>query len=252
VAYFDVTRSDLRYATIYNGKWEVSTIDSRQSVGAYPSIKFDQAGMPAISYYKKSTGDLRLAQWSRGVWTIQTVDDAGDTGRQSSIAIQPNGLVGIAYESSTLGKTRYAAQTSAAAWQISTVDDTSIGGVGFISLAYDLAGRPNVSWYDLWPGDLRYGVFAKNRWYTQTIHSKGAVGLFSSISFDTAGQANIVYYSRQLDSVFVAHGYYGGWAITQLQTGGGNYISSAYDSASDRLAYSWSQSANGVLAVDEM
>jgi hypothetical protein len=253
VAYFDVTRSDLRYATIYQGKWEVSTVDSKQSVGSYPSLKFDKAGMPAISYYKKSTGDLRLAQWSKGVWYLQTVDGAADdSGRQSSIAIQPNGLVGIAYEGTTLGKARYAQQTSATNWAINTIDDTSLGGVGFLSLAYDGAGRPNVTWYDLWPGDLRYAVFNKNRWYTQTIHSSGAVGLFSNITFGNDGLASIVYYSRQLDSVFVAKGYYGGWSFTQLQTGGGNYIASAYDPINNKLAYSWSQTINGVLAVNEV
>ena len=54
VAYFDATSGDLRYASLKGSTWTVQTLDSKGSVGLYPSLQFNENGNPVIAYYRKN------------------------------------------------------------------------------------------------------------------------------------------------------------------------------------------------------
>ena len=62
VAYYDQTNGDLRWAT-YNGtSWSISTLESTNDVGKYPSLAFSSAPQPYISYWDATKKDVRWAR----------------------------------------------------------------------------------------------------------------------------------------------------------------------------------------------
>ena len=249
VAYFDGTRGDLRYAILSGGVWNVQTVDSKNSVGLFPSLKFDSSDHPVIAYYKKTTGDLRIAQSDGTNWNITEVATADDVGRSASLARQPNGLWAIAYENSTAGRLQYAYQTSVSAWQNVTVD-ISTAGISYISLAFDTSGRASISYQETGFGDLKFALNKNGKWTTGTIASKGSVGMYTRLVYGADGIANIFYYSKQLNTLMQAKGYLGNWTITQLQSGGGRFISAVLCARPNTITYTWLDAASQVLRFD--
>ncbi len=247
VAYFDGTRGDLRYAILVNGSWNVQTVDSKNSVGLFPSLKFDSSDHPVIAYYKKTTGDLRVAQFDGTNWNITQVATADDVGRSASLAKQPNGLWAIAYENSTAGRLQYAYQTNASTWQNVTVD-TSTAGISYISLAFDTSGRASISYQETGLGDLKFALNKSGKWTTGTIASKGSVGMYTRLVFGSDGMANIFYYSKQLNTLMLAKGFMGSWTISQLQANGGRFISAAL-APDNTITYTWLDAASQVLTL---
>src|SRR5207253_1566356 len=56
IAYYDATLADLEYARFDGVKWKRSTIDSKNTVGQFPSLAFDPAnGQPVVAYYRKTS-----------------------------------------------------------------------------------------------------------------------------------------------------------------------------------------------------
>ncbi|MFO0795374.1 MAG: hypothetical protein U0586_15085, partial [Candidatus Brocadiaceae bacterium] len=58
---YDVTNSDLKYATNASGSWVKKTVDRRGDVGRDTSIALDTSGKAHISYYDFINGDLKYA-----------------------------------------------------------------------------------------------------------------------------------------------------------------------------------------------
>ena len=70
VAYYDAAEKDLKYARLSGNKWAVATVDGQSGAwGAIPSLAFDSADHPMISYY---AAGRRICSWRRS---------AGDAGR---------------------------------------------------------------------------------------------------------------------------------------------------------------------------
>jgi hypothetical protein len=249
VAYFDGSAGDLRYASLSGGSWDVQPVDWKNSVGLFPSLKFDTSDHPIIAYYKKTTGDLRVAQNSGAGWSIQDIGNTTDNvGRSASLARQSNGLWAVAYENSTSGLLQYAYQSSASHW-INNVVDTSTAGMSYISLAYDTSGRASISYQETGRGDLKFALLKKGRWTTDTIASKGAVGMYSKLVFAADGYANIFYYSKQLNTLMEARGYLGNWDLSLLKNDGGRFISADL-APGGHITYSWLDSASETLQFD--
>ena len=54
ISYYSWTENDLNYAWRLNNKWNIETVESYGSVGAYNSIDIDEEGYPHISYMDRS------------------------------------------------------------------------------------------------------------------------------------------------------------------------------------------------------
>jgi len=236
VAYFNGTRGDLRFASLEGAEWITRTLDAKQSVGLYPSLQFDKNNDPQIAYYHKAKGDLRLARRQNDVWEIRDIDTNGDSGRSPSLAIQANGLFGVAYENSSTGRLKYAYQFNSNRWTTLTVDKTT--GASFISLQFDKFSRPNISYYDATPANLKFARFKNQRWATDTITEDGAVGLYSQLSVEQSGEAVILFYDRNANALQLAVGTLGQWDLTTLQEPGGKFIK-AKRMGGDRITYSY-------------
>lgn len=242
IAYFDGTRGDLKYAAQRDGGFVTETLDSRGSVGQYPSTLFLKENRPVIAYFHRTRGDLRLAERREGgAWLISDIDrDVNDRGRHASLAINSFGRLGVAYEDSTTGKLKYGMQTTNG-WLLETVDNDT-RGVAYISAAFDARDRLAVSYYDAHPADLKYAITNdpfRPAWRTVTVSRKGAVGLFSRLSFDASGDANIVYYQRNADALFLASGSVTRMVAKRIQAAGGRFSASTIRPDTGAIVYTY-------------
>jgi hypothetical protein len=71
------------------------------------------------------------------------------------------------------------------------------------------------------------------------VAAKGTVGLYSNLLIDPdTGASDILYYSKNSDTVARAVSTRTGWSITQMTTDGGRWISRAVDASDEQtLAY---------------
>ena len=249
IAYFDGTAGDLKYATQDGSTWDVQTLDSKKSTGLYPSLAFDSQNHPLIAYYRKTSGDLRLATFDGSEWSWSDIDTQDDVGRSASLAIADDGTVGVAYADSTFGQLKYASSADdGQTWTLTTVDPTL--GVSFISLKFDDKDRPNISYYDATPANLKYALLDSGQWSSETIDSFGAVGLYSQLIVPPGGgDLSILYFDRPRHALRLATGHFGDWTITDLQHAGGRYIAATLDRDQITIAYTWSDRAEETLAV---
>lgn len=252
VAYFDGIEGDLEYASFDGAKWTLETVDWKHSVGLYPSMRFDQSNRPVISYYHKGEGDLRLARREPdgSGWDINIIDADSNVGRANSMAIDAAGNIGVAYADTWTGELKFIRE-SAGAWGKAVVDNT-IPAAGWMSLAFDNANRPAIAYYDADPANLKFAAQApKGWWVTETLTSKGAVGLYPKLAFDEAGAANIIYYNRSQNLTMLARGTIGGWGFDVLQQGGGRYIS-LVNRPGGGITYSWFNTDEYALHVNDV
>jgi len=76
IAYTDVVRRLVKYATKKNGKWLLTAVDSVAGVG-YPDrngIALDSRGIPYLSYYDAGSGVLKIAHQDGEKWFVEAVD----------------------------------------------------------------------------------------------------------------------------------------------------------------------------------
>src|SRR5439155_9420364 len=247
VAYTDSANADLKFAKFTGTGWDVSVVDSKGSVGQYPSLQFDALDQPLISYYYKTRGDLRLASLKNGVWQIATLDAAGDVGRSSALARNPiSGVWSVAYDDSSNHQLRFV-QLIKGGSQFSVIDSSSDGG-GFDPLAFDLTAHPAVSYFDFTNTALKFAKFNGVSWNTQTIASKGNQGTYSNLSYRPDGLARLVYFNKTANSVLTLQGDSVQWSGDRLSTGGGRALTAAYD-RKDHQTIAWMNDAAQMLLV---
>src|SRR5262249_17759878 len=117
-------------------------------------------------------------------WSTQTVDAAGSDGAFHSLAFSPvTGFPAIAY-SATSGRTGVVklATWNGASWTLQTVDS---GSTEAISLAFDPAGNPAISYGN---GQIKFAKWTGSSWSIQTIDSSS--GIVSSLAFHN-GQPSV-------------------------------------------------------------
>jgi hypothetical protein len=241
IAYYDANNADLKYAHFNGASWDVQTVDAQFTTGYYPSLQFGAGDAPVISYYSKTAGDLRFAAWTGSTWSLSTIDSPGDVGRYSSLAYNPaSGRWSVAYEDTGHGTFKYADQGKGG-WSVATVDATTKIGGGYISLAFSAKTKlASMTYYDAYNADLKFASFNGSRWSSQSIATKGTVGLYSTLRIDPGtGLADILYYNKGGDTVMRASQSAGGaFGLSQVTTDGGRWISRALDADGvETLAY---------------
>lgn len=252
IGYFDATNGDLRYARFVDGALMVQTIDGRQSVGLYPSTRFDSNNRPGVAYYHKTKRDLRFARFDGSEWRIDDIDaDPNDRGRSVSMAVNSIGRFAVAYEDSGSGKLKFARQT-AVGWNVDTIDNNT-AGVSFISLAFDDSDKLYASYYDASPADLKFAAEQPDGHFESvTVAKRGAVGLYSQLQIDDDDNANILYYSRRDDALFLASGNFDRLVARRIRPAGGKFASTAIDPGDGSIVYTFLQTASKAIAVESV
>ncbi len=236
VAYYDNTNGDLDYARFDGIAWKRSIIDSKNIAGQFPSLAFDDHGNPVVAYYRKTSGDLRVMRSDGTTWTRTEVETTDDVGRFASLSVSRNNTIGVAYADTTSGDLHYA-QWNGSSWNVETVDD--LRGTAFISLAFNASNQPAISYYDAYPADLKFATKASGSWAVSRVSQKGAVGLFTNLWYDQNNNANIVYYSRKSNALFLLTGSPASWTATTLSLLGGPNGSAAPTLDGSSATYSW-------------
>jgi hypothetical protein len=233
VAYFDGNGGDLKYASFNGGAWTIEKVDTKGSVGLYPSLVMSRKGGAMIAYFHRTLGDLRLAVHVPGGWQITTIDSEGDVGRCVSATLDPNrpdaSKIAVAYDDSTNQAKKYAIQDGFG-YAITTVDDTTLHGGGYTSLAFEPTkdaadGRfhPTISYYDSFTTALKFARQTDNEssaWFTQTVIEQGAQGMYTSMFYDAGNRPNIVFFKKTNDTAYRALRNGSTWKFTYLGTGG--------------------------------
>ena len=191
-----------------------------------------------ISYYSKTVGGPEVRGVFSGKWNLSTIDSAGDVGRVQQPGAQPgDGAVGRGVRGHGARDVQVR-RSGKERLELGAVDrSTQIGG-GYISLAFNPVTKlPAFSYYDAYNANLKYATFNGSAWSSTTIASKGTIGLYTDLLFDSTGKADILYYNKGTDSVFSAAGSGGVWGLTQITTDGGRWISRAVTAGHDTFAY---------------
>ena len=229
ISYFDLTNSDLKYATNASGSWVTTTVDTivEGLLGTeFPatSIALDAAGKAHISYYQWEYGEhfyytyLMYTTNASGAWVSMSVDEVGHGSQYTSIAVDTSGNAHISYFESVNGDLKYVTNASGS-WVTTTVD--SAGDVGaYNSIALDTAGKAYISYYDLTNFSLKYATNASGNWVTTTVDSAGDVGRWTSIALDTAGKAYISYFDLMNSDLKYATNASGSWVTTTVDSDG--------------------------------
>jgi hypothetical protein len=238
IAYYDAHNADLKYAHFNGASWDVMTVDATNTTGYYPSLQFDNLDRPVISYYAKTGGSMRFAAYYSGKWNLSTIDTVGDVGRYSSLALNPaTGRWAMAYEDTSQGSFKYA-EMGKHAWNVTYADHSTRIGGGYISLAFNpKTNRPAMSYYDAYNANLKFASFNGSVWSAQTVAAHGTVGLYSVLTFDASGVADILYDNKSSDRVCRATQSGSIFNLTQITTDGGRWISRAAASGRNTFAY---------------
>ena len=88
----------------------------------------------------------------------------------------------------------------------------------------------------------RISVFkASGSWVPQVLSTKGAQGLFTNLWFDEANQANILYFSRKSNAVFLLFGPEDGssWSGKTVKLTGGSNLVATVTSDGTHAAYAY-------------
>lgn len=68
ISYYDVTNTNLKYASRITGTWVPELLDSAGNVGTYSSIALDSNNKVNISYYDVTNANLKYASKVAGAW----------------------------------------------------------------------------------------------------------------------------------------------------------------------------------------
>ena len=102
IAYLEINKFCLKYATHALGSWSSETVDCNGKVGMFTSIAIDIHNRIQISYYDKTRGDLKFStKDSSGKWSNQWIDQVGDVGWHAYLSCDSRGRPHIGYRDTT-------------------------------------------------------------------------------------------------------------------------------------------------------
>ncbi len=224
IAYFDLTNTSLKYASLSGKTWSNITIDSTAHVGTFPSLSFSIDGDAYLAYYRRTGGYFRLAHLDRdtGSWDRKTIDGGGGTnvGSFASLdvteALTTSGFftvyhtkVAVAYADNTNGDLKYArldVDDTTATWYISVVDNVT--GVSNIDLRLhngpqNLGPQAQISYIDDTQSTIKY-AYLNSTWFTESIAGDGGSPRNTSLVFDENDNPIVTFYNYKKRSIYTA------------------------------------------------
>ncbi len=196
-AFHDTTDGTLKFATRdANAVWSANSIIDNTSgeVGIYVDMALDSNGLPGVAYYDAENGDLKYAKFDGANWAVETVHAKRTVGLYPSLAFDASDNPAITYYHKTNGDALFATKMNGA-WEISTVEATDDVG-RYTSLAMNPnTNRWSVAYENTTDGRFRYADQTDGGTFiAQTIDPTIGGGGFTSLSFDTLGNAAVTYY----------------------------------------------------------
>ena len=151
--------SDLLYAVLEDGQWEIEQVDTDGDVGKSPSIALDSDDRPHITYLDRTgeqTGRVKYAFYDGDEWNFDVVDELDDleidfigARRTTAVALDDRDNAYVAYADRSV--LRFAKHMEDG-WAIEDVT----GPIGndqflaqFVSLEVEGNGRPHMAFYEI-------------------------------------------------------------------------------------------------------
>ena len=212
IAYLDAGGS-LKYAHLTGGAWTIAVIDPHNA-GPHPSLTFDAAGEPIVSFYRPSSGALELAELHDSQWKLRQVAKVGGADHAgSALAVNPaDGTVGIAYQSVN-GTMQYLAQVPAPDGHVGLAVTARFHryaverlgqGAADPALTFDPSGLPALAYYDLANGQLRLTRDVDGFWQPASITASTGHSGAPQVTFSSGSDVPQVVFSAAAGSRFVA------------------------------------------------
>jgi len=186
LAYYNMTKEELRYATNVGGDWTITTVDSGEEVGEWCSIAIDGDGHVHLAYTNDSDGNkygLYYATDKTGAWVKQKL------GSQKSSSFRSLGLdaAGHVFIVCTQGADGVALWTDlTGSWEQQAVDSANSYAM-FASLFIDAGGAAHIAYHDEDRGWLNYAGNATGVWALATIDDAGQIKEPASLALDPDG-----------------------------------------------------------------
>ncbi len=189
-------------------------------------LAYDPAGVPHVVYhdhqdrtFQPDKGDLVHASRAGDGWDIEVLRDDGHDGWDSTVAVAPDGTLhaaGIdpAQFDGVDGVEHY--ELVGGTWEVTAIGSGPAEYEWNVSLAFDGAGEPALTFFDHATQDLRFASRASGAWTIEDVATEGDVGRFSSLAFDADGRAHVSFYDFQgpdLGGVEYAMRDGSGWAV---------------------------------------
>lgn len=208
LAYLDGPNGDLRFGWLDDGTWRLETLDEKGVVGIYPSLAIGSDGTMYVAYLRKTNADLKLTTWSpyTGEWTRQTIDADYNVGYSANLVLDRDGRVAVTYGDETNNQLRLIRQNLDGTWT-KTIVDGDVHGAAYASLAFNDGNLARISYYEVQSSDLKFAAEqSDNTFKLERLASRGATGLFTSLSLDELDNATILYWDRRTNTVQRARG----------------------------------------------
>ncbi len=201
ISYYDPVPANAVHATLVNGAWQKTVIDSQGTVGLYTSLALGRDGFPYISYMDVSSGDLRVAMPNRPdtdlAWHTERVgSQSGVTDDGTvSLAMRPSDRAAIAYTygcpyGSCIG---YATQFEGG-WRFTTVDSSK--EVREVALAVGADDKPHLAYkigdYSDHFREIYHATENSGAWSRTLIATNAVSGRFP-IAVDAAGAPHVAW-----------------------------------------------------------
>jgi uncharacterized delta-60 repeat protein len=252
IAYYDGTNGDLKLAQFTGKSWKFEIVESKGNVGVSPSLDYDDADEPVLTYYKPTTHRLNFAIKKKNLtWSYEVVDSSGDdVGRSNALVVSPSSnRYTVAYTDDTTGSVMWAKHQSAGVWQIKTAAKTT-AGADFVSMAYGYSYAPMIAFFDKANADLKISSFNINDkvFKVTTLATAGIQGPYNASFFTYYyGYGQIYSYNKSSNSVTLFQDVNYSSIATTVVTGGGKYLSVDYNGSTTDLVYL--DAATGKLKV---
>jgi hypothetical protein len=221
ISYYYGPTSDLRVlhcndANCSGGDESIASPDTDGDVGRYSSLALDASGRPVVGYLDTTNGDLKVLHCGDPNCLSGNVVSAPDTpgfvGSWASLALDAAGnpVVGYQDEGSNDVKLLHCDDPNCSGAGESIARPDSEGSVGpYLSLKLDAAGHPVMSYRDVSHFDLRLlhcgdGNCTSGNALTSP-DTGGAVGSFSSLTIDGAGNPVMSYWDASQSRLKVLH-----------------------------------------------
>lgn len=210
-----------------------------------------------------SGGDLILADVNNPYVRVTEID-AGKIGdaRPDNLpaasvidtAADGNGGLHVAFFDTASKSLKYDYRNAQGYWSGVRSIDLGAGAGAAISIDtfINSKGRTQVAvaYYDANAGDLKLATSSTNgrKWATQTVATKGLVGISPSLHFTDAGGYAVTYYSKTAKSLYYSINNTGTWTTETVATGGsGEWSEMQFDPETRRPAVAFSGPKNTVM-----
>jgi len=165
ISYWDVDKSDLKYAYWNGEEWITETVDSAGSVGIPTAMVLDSSDHPHIAYHDFIKKCLKYAYYDGSKWNIETVGTDTKLFGHLSITLDENEnphIACVGYDDNTLKHVYYDGNK----WHIETVDG---GNVGWFSIGSIFVDNGNIHIIYGNGNELKHAYYDGNKWNIETI-----------------------------------------------------------------------------------